>query len=161
MGSTRNSAALGWASNIRSWGGPKVVVVQCQAPSHVPPQRIYQAGWRWAGGNDGNAAVRGHAGKQRMRGGRRQVCTAHQGDCAISCIVDTGGKRKDGRASEMDSPPARGAHHTGQYRQRGSRDRALIKWQSEDQFWLRNWAAKQPKRKKMGKKSQQYVPEND
>ena len=33
-------------------------------------------------------------------------------------------------------------------RERGSRDRALLKWQSEDQSWLRNRAAKRPKRKK-------------
>ena len=32
-------------------------------------------------------------------------------------------------------------------RERGSRDRALITWPSEDQFWLRNGAAKRPKPK--------------
>ena len=38
-----------------------------------------------------------------------------------------------------------------------ARDRALIQWQSEDQSWLRNWAAKQPERIKGERKDEKTI----
>ena len=46
----------------------------------------------------------------------------------------------------------------GGVKERGSRDRALIKWQSEDQSWLGNGAAKRPERKKKQTKSPKIFP---
>ena len=65
----------------------------------------------------------------------------HQSGGGGGGLVGDVGKGIAGRAASFEPPYPRG-RGLGWVGERGSLDRALIKWQREDQSWLRNRATK-------------------